>query len=140
MKRARASWSCRAMCRHNNAEENTMQYLLMIYGDEAGMQAATNEQTERMHAAYGAYTEAMKQAGVVRGGNRLRPTSSATTVRAGNGKTQVLDGPYAETKEQLGGYYLIDVPDLDAALAWAARCPGAAHGTIEVRPVWPMSA
>ena len=61
-------------------------------------------------------------------------------MRVADGKTQVLDGPYAEAKEQLGGYYLIDVPDLDAALAWAARCPGAAHGTIEVRPLWPMMA
>ena len=80
----------------------------------------------------------MKKAGVYVGGDRLRPTSSATTVRVADGKTQVLDGPYAETKEQLGGYYMIDVPDLDAALSWAARCPGASHGTIEVRPIWPM--
>jgi hypothetical protein len=70
--------------------------------------------------------------------NRLRPTSDATTVRVTNGKTQVLNGPYIETKEQLGGYFLIDVPDLDAALAWAARCPGASHGSVEVRPVWTM--
>jgi hypothetical protein len=85
-----------------------------------------------------AYTEAMKKAGVHVGGERLRPTSASSTVRVANGKTQVLDGPYAETKEQLGGYYMIDVPDLDAALSWAARCPGAAHGTMEVRPIWAM--
>ena len=72
------------------------------------------------------------------GGERLRPTSDATTVRVQAGKNQVLDGPYADTKEQLGGYYLIDVPDLDAALSWAARCPGASQGVIEVRPIWPM--
>ena len=78
------------------------------------------------------------KAGVVLGGNRLRPTSEATTVRVKGGKTEVLDGPYADTKEQLGGYYLIDVPDLDAALSWAARCPTAANGTIEVRAIWPM--
>jgi hypothetical protein len=82
----------------------------------------------------------MKKAGVLVGGERLRPTSDATTVRVKDGKTQVLDGPYAETKEQLGGYYMIDVPDLDAALSWAARCPGAATGTMEVRPIWPKSA
>ena len=75
---------------------------------------------------------------MLRSSDRLRPTATATTVRVDDGKSQVLDGPYADTKEQLGGYYLIDVPDLDAALAWAARCPGASHGTIEVRPVWTM--
>jgi hypothetical protein len=68
----------------------------------------------------------------------LQPTSAATTVKVTNGKTQVLNGPYVETKEQLGGYFLIDVPDLDAALSWAARCPGASHGTVEVRPIWTM--
>jgi hypothetical protein len=115
-----------------------MQYLLMIYGNEAGMLAAPKEMATQMSAAYGAYTEAMKKAGVWVGGERLRPTSDATTVRVKDGKTQVLDGPYAETKEQLGGYYMIDVPDLDAALSWASRCPGAATGTMEVRPIWPM--
>jgi hypothetical protein len=115
-----------------------MQYLLMIYGNEAGMQAASKDQVTQMSAAYASYTEALKQAGVVRGGERLRPTAEATTVRVSNGKTQVLDGPYADTKEQLGGFYMIDVPDLDAALSWAAKCPGAATGTMEVRPIWTM--
>jgi hypothetical protein len=115
-----------------------MQYLLMIYGNEAGMQAASKDQVTQMSAAYMAYTEAMKQAGVIRGGERLRPTSEATTVRVKNGKTEVLDGPYADTKEQLGGFFTIDVPDLDAALSWAAKCPGASMGTMEVRPIWPM--
>jgi hypothetical protein len=115
-----------------------MQYLLLIYGNEAGMLAATKEQTSQMMAAYGAYTEAMKKAGVIVGGERLKPTSTATSVRVAKGKTEVLNGPYAETKEQLGGYYMINVPDLDAALSWAARCPGANHGTIEVRPIWAM--
>ena len=87
--------------------------------------------------AYHAYTEALTKAGVLAGSNRLRPISTATTVRVANGKTQVLNGPYADTKEQLGGYFLIDVPDLDAAISWAARCPGSSHGTVEVRPVWP---
>jgi hypothetical protein len=75
---------------------------------------------------------------VLKGGERLKPVATATTVRMKNGKTEVLNGPYAETREQLGGYYLIDVADLDAALSWAARCPGASYGTIEVRPIWPM--
>jgi len=75
---------------------------------------------------------------VLVGSNRLRPTSTASSVRIADGQTKVLDGPFAETKEQLGGYYLIDVPDQDAALSWAARCPGARHGTIEVRPIWVM--
>ena len=72
------------------------------------------------------------------GANRLRSSSDATTVRLADGKSQVLDGPYADSKEQLGGYYLIDAPDLDGALAWAARCPTASHGVVEVRPVWAM--
>jgi hypothetical protein len=113
-----------------------MQYLLMIYRNEANMLAASKETAERTMAAYAAYTEAMQKAGVYIGGNRLQPTTTATTVRNPNGKASVLDGPFAETKEQLGGYYLIEAPDLDAALSWAARCPGAAQGAIEVRPVW----
>jgi hypothetical protein len=115
-----------------------MQYLLLIYGNEAGMQAASKADVEQMVAAYGAYTEALKKAGVLAGANRLQPTASASTVRVADGKSKVLDGPYAETKEQLAGYYMIDVPDLDAALSWAARCPGASFGAIEVRPVWTM--
>jgi hypothetical protein len=118
--------------------ETAMKYLLLIYGNEAAMQSTSQETRGQVTAAYTAYTEAMKKAGVHVGGERLRPTSAASTVRVANGKTQVLDGPYAETKEQLGGYYMIDVPDLDAALSWAARCPGAAHGTMEVRPIWAM--
>jgi hypothetical protein len=115
-----------------------MKYLLLIYGNEAGMQSANKADVEQMMAAYGAYTEALSKAGVMVDGNRLQASSSATTVRASGGKTNVLDGPYAETKEQLGGYYMIEVPDLDAALSWAARCPGASHGVIEVRPIRAM--
>ncbi len=115
-----------------------MKYLLLIYGDEAAMQAAPEAAGQQMHAAYEAYTQAMVQAGVMVGGERLRPSSTATTVRMTEGRTQVLDGPYAETKEQLGGYYVIEAADLDTALAWAGRCPGATHGIIEVRPIWPM--
>jgi hypothetical protein len=119
-------------------KEITMKYMLLIYGNEAAARSASKEAVGQIVAAYGAYTEAMKKAGVHVDSSRLQPTSAGTTVRVANGKTEVLDGPYAETKEQLAGYYMIDVPDLDAALSWAARCPGASHGTMEVRPLWTM--
>jgi hypothetical protein len=115
-----------------------MKYMLLIYGNEAGMQSRSKAEVEQTLGAYTAYAEAMTKAGVLGGANRLRSTSSASTVRVTNGKSKVLDGPYADTKEQLGGYFMIDVPDLDAALAWAARCPGAGHGAVEVRPIWEM--
>jgi hypothetical protein len=117
-----------------------MKYMLLIYVDEAkGAQVAKEMGVAQMTAPYIAYAEALQKAGVIRGGDRLQPTSTATTVKVTDGKTQVLNGPYAETREQLGGYFMIDVPDLDTALAWAARCPGAAHGTVEVRPLWAMT-
>lgn len=115
-----------------------MKYMFMIYGDEAAMASASEEARGKMYAAYGAYTAALQEAGVMLAGDPLGRSSTASTVRLVDGRTQVLDGPYAETKEQLGGYYIVDVPDLDAALAWAAKCPGAGHGTIEVRPVGMM--
>ncbi|MCJ0763757.1 YciI family protein [Variovorax terrae] len=116
-----------------------MQYLLLIYGDETARQQASEADVGQTIAAYTAYTEALQKAGILSGSNRLRPSADGTTVRVANGKTEVLNGPYAETREQLAGYYLIDVPDLDAALSWAARCPGASQGTMEVRPIWVMS-
>jgi hypothetical protein len=122
----------------NPKEMMTMQYLLMIYGDEAAMQGRGKDEIDQLVGAFMAYTDAMQSAGVLVASNRLRPTSTATTVRVADGKTQVLNGPYAETREQLGGYYLIEAPDLDAALSWASRCPGATYGTVEVRPVWVM--
>ena len=115
-----------------------MQYLLMLYAEEAQWNKMTKEQQEQGAAAYGAFSEALKKAGALAGSNRLQPSQSATTVRVANGKSQVLDGPFVDSKEQVGGYYLIDVPDLDSALSWAARCPGASHGVIEVRPIWAM--
>jgi len=115
-----------------------MKYMLLIYSDETGYDKSTEADIEKVMAAYGAYGEAMRKAGVYVGADRLRPTGTASTVRLAEGKTKVQDGPYAETKEQLGGYYMIDVPDLDQAILWAARCPAAAHGKIEVRPVWEM--
>ena len=112
-----------------------MQYLLMIVGDKELVDKAHAEDMQTMMGAFMAYTRAMKEAGVMIAGDPLQPASTATTVRVRDGKTQVLDGPFAESKEQLGGYYLIDVPDLDTALSWAERCPGAAYGAIEVRPI-----
>lgn len=117
-----------------------MQYLLLLYVNEAGWPKLTKAEQEQGMAAYMAYTEALTKAGVLKGTNRLQPSSSATTVRLTSGKTQVLDGPYADSKEQLGGYYIIDVPDLDAALSWAARCPAVGHGVVEVRPLWAATA
>lgn len=117
-----------------------MEYMLLIYSDPTGFAALSAPQAAEAMAAYGAYGEALQKAGILRSASRLRPAAMSTTVRLKSGKTEVLNGPYAETREQLGGYYLIDVPDLDAALSWAARCPGASHGVVEVRPLWPMGA
>jgi hypothetical protein len=115
-----------------------MKYLLMTYVNENGWTKMTKAEQEQGAAAYMAYGEALKKAGAIVGSNRLQPTSTATTVRITNGKSQVLDGPYVDTKEQLGGYFLIDAPDLDSAISWAARCPAAGHGVVEVRPIWEM--
>src|SRR5580698_6756589 len=113
-----------------------MQYLLMTYVNENGWSKMTPAEQQQGAAAYMAYGEALKKAGALVGSNRLQPTSTATTVRITNSKSQVLDGPYVDSKEQLGGYFLIDVKDLDAAISWAARCPAAGHGVVEVRPIW----
>ena len=115
-----------------------MQYMFLIYSNEKDWHTMSESQREQGMAAYTAYTEALRKADVLKASDRLRPTSDSTTVRITNGKSQVLDGPYADTKEQLGGFYIVDVPDLDAALSWAARCPGASHGSVEVRPIWTM--
>jgi hypothetical protein len=113
-----------------------MQYMLLIYGEERAAESTPREQVTEIINAFMAYTEPLRDAKVLFASNRLRPTSAATSVRTDGGQTKVLDGPFVETKEQLGGYYLIDVPDLDAALSWAKRCPAARYGTVEVRPVW----
>ena len=115
-----------------------MEYMLLIHSDDSAFASMPAEAQAQGMAAYGAYSEALSKAGVVRSANRLRPASMATNVKVRDGKTEVLNGPFIETREELGGYYLIDVPDLDTALSWAARCPGASHGTVEVRPVWNM--
>lgn len=112
-----------------------MQYMVLIYQNEAARQQASEKQIAETVGAYTAYTQAMRDSGVFVAGAPLQPSTTATTVRLVDGRSKVLNGPYAETKEQLGGYYLIDVPDLDAALSWAARCPGVQTGVLEVRPI-----
>jgi len=111
-----------------------MQYMLLIHMDESVMATATAQPGYEMSSPYAAYGEALVKAGAMVSGDRLKPSSSATVVRVRGDKTEVLDGPFADTKEQLGGFYIIEAPDLDAAIQWAARCPGAQLGTIEVRP------
>jgi hypothetical protein len=115
-----------------------MRYMLLIHTDEGATLAAPRDEITKMSADYAAYTEAMRKAGVLLGGDRLQPGHTAARISVRNGKTEVLDGPYAVTKEQFGGYQMIDVPDLDQAIAWAARCPAAQHGTVEVRPIWEL--
>jgi len=117
-----------------------MQYLLLLYVNEGVFATMTKAQQEQGVAAYMAYTEALTKANAYKASNRLQPISTATTVRIADGKSQVLDGPYVDSKEQLGGFFLIYAPDLDAALSWAARCPAASHGVVEVRPIWNMQA
>jgi hypothetical protein len=115
-----------------------MQYLLTLYIDESGWGQMTPEQQQQGSAAYMAYSEALRSAGALVNSNRLKPSTTATTLRTTNGKTQVLDGPFAESKEQLAGYYLIEAADLDAAMQWAGRCPAVQHGVVEVRAIWAM--
>src|SRR5262249_4302149 len=104
-----------------------MQYMLLIYSDEKAAAAMPKADVNKMLPAYEAYTKALQGAGALVAGDRLRPTGSASTVRVRDGKAQVLDGPYAETKEQLGGYYLVEANNLDATIVWSARRTGAHH-------------
>jgi hypothetical protein len=117
-------------------KEQAMQYLLMIYTDEAKALPADHAAPHKISPGYVAYIEAMQKAGVLVSGQRLLPSTMASSVRMVDSKVQVLDGPYAETKEQIGGFFAIEVPDLDAALAWARRCPASENGVVEVRPIW----
>jgi hypothetical protein len=119
----------------NNRSE-AMQYLLMIYQNEVEYAKNDAATSQKMLAEYQAFTQSIIQSGNFKAGDRLRPTTTATTVRVRDGKTMTTDGPFAETREQLGGYYLIEAKDLNAAIEIAARIPSARIGSIEVRPIW----
>jgi hypothetical protein len=112
-----------------------MRYMLLIYGDESGWGNLSEADQQSEMAKWYAYTEEMRAAGVSNQGDALQPTATATSVRSKNGEPIVTDGPFAETKEQLGGYYLLDVADLDEAIKWANKCPAAPVGTVELRPI-----
>ena len=113
-----------------------MRYLALIYSDESAGANATPEQQQEIMDAYNAFGKEAAERGVMQGGEALQPTSTATTVRVRNDETLTTDGPFAETKEQLGGFYLLDCKDLDEAIEVAAKIPGAWHGSVEVRPIW----
>jgi hypothetical protein len=115
-----------------------MQYLMMIYRDDAASAALTPEARQNMMARYNKVNEEMTEAGAYIGGNPLTPATTATTVRVRSGKVQTTDGPFAETKEQLGGYFLLECKDLDEAIQWAAKIPHAAECAVEVRPIMAM--
>ena len=112
-----------------------MQYLLLIYRSEAEAAKASQADMNKMHADFRTFTQSIIQSGNFKAGDALQPVSMATTVRVRGGKTLATDGPFAETREQLGGYYLVDAKDLDEAIGMAARIPLAATGSIEVRPI-----
>jgi hypothetical protein len=112
-----------------------MQYMLLIYGEESLWAKLTPEQLSAEMGAYMAYTQDLAKAGVLVAGDELQPVATAKTISVESGKQKVVDGPFAETKETLGGYYLIKAETQEEALAWAAKCPGAKYGRIEVRPV-----
>jgi hypothetical protein len=112
-----------------------MQYLLLIYRNEAELSKMDPDARQKMTAEYGAYTQSIVQSGHFKAGDGLQPSTTATTVRVRDGKVMTTDGPFAETREQLGGYYLVEAKDLDTALDLAARIPGARNGSIEVRPI-----
>lgn len=111
-----------------------MRYTLFLHYPEMTEEELGEEMLAEGKAAFHAYAEALDEAGVLRSAEVLQPSTRSTTLRVRNGGARVEDGPYADTKEQIGGTFVIDVPDLDAALAWAERCPAAQWGTIEVRP------
>jgi hypothetical protein len=114
-----------------------MNYLLLVYANEAQTAAMDAAAITALTAEYTEFTKGIIQGGHFKAGDRLKPVSTASTVRIRNGKTAITDGPFAETREQLGGYYLVEAKSLDEAISIAARVPGAKYGSIEVRPVWP---
>ncbi len=115
-----------------------MRYALLICTDESSMEARSAEEASASFNEYVAFSEEMGKRGVLQGGDRLRPTTDATTVRVRDGETLTSDGPFAETKEQIGGYFVVDCKDLDEAIEVASKIPGARVGTIEVRPIWEL--
>lgn len=115
-----------------------MQYLLLIYGNEAEEARLPKATLEAMPAEFGAFTQSIVASGHFRAGERLRPIGTATTVRVRDGKTLTTDGPFAETREQLGGFYMVEAKDTAEATAIAARIPSARWGCVEVRPIWPV--
>ncbi|HEU0225766.1 MAG TPA: YciI family protein [Steroidobacteraceae bacterium] len=119
-------------------QEVAVQYLCLIYSEESQWPKLPRPEYERVYGEYLAYTDDVRRSGHLRGGHPLEPTSAATTVRVRNGRISTTDGPFAETKEQLGGYYLLEAKDLNEAIQLAARIPGARYGCIEVRPVMEM--
>jgi hypothetical protein len=116
-----------------------MEYMLLIYSSEADGKKMSEAQHAEIFQGYMTFTQDLTKSGKNKGGNPLEQTATATTVRVRNGKTVVTDGPFAETKEQLGGYYLVEAKDLDEAISIAAKIPGAKHGSIEVRPIMKMN-
>ena len=112
-----------------------MQYILLIYENEQNWANLSEAERNAMYQEYGELSQSLAKSGRYKAGEELKPTATATTVRVRNGKVQATDGPFAETREQLGGFYLVEAKDLDEAIEWGARCPGAKYGTIEVRPV-----
>ena len=115
-----------------------MEYLLLIYANEAETEAMDEAAMTTLMDEFRSFTDSIVTAGTYKGSNRLRPVSAATTVRVRGGKMLTTDGPFTETREQLGGYYLVEAADLDQAIGIAARIPGAKYGCVEVRPVWPV--
>ncbi|HLX05551.1 MAG TPA: YciI family protein [Candidatus Binatus sp.] len=116
-----------------------MEYMLLIYNTEEDAKKVTAAEGQQIFQEYMTFTQDLTKSGKNKGGAPLERTTAATTVRVRNGKTQVTDGPFAETKEQLGGYYLVEAKDLDEAISIAAKIPGAKHGSIEVRPIMKMN-
>jgi hypothetical protein len=129
--------SIRACLRVNMAdkEERAMKYILLIYGDEREWASMSKEDLAKVYEKHGAYSDAMVKAGVMRGGYELQPVATATSLRFTNGKPKTSDGPFAETKEQLGGYYIVEVDTLDQAIEWAEKMPAMGSGTVEIRPL-----
>jgi hypothetical protein len=115
-----------------------MRYALLICVDEKWLTGLSEEENNTVLAGYGQWVEEMSSRGLLQGGERLRPVADATTVRLRDGEVLTSDGPFAETKEQVGGYFVVDCKDLDQAIEVASKLPGAAHGSIEVRPIWEM--